>query len=135
MDTQVLVNDIYTSLRKINNKTSYGNEYVNEKVKSIPGKVLLSFWKNAENPEVKEQLEILIAKKLVSYNPILQYNDVPSIYLEYLNLVNSIDAIIELLDSLNEKIYSIAYEKYKIFFEECLAKKEKSKVTEFRRIK
>lgn len=134
MDTQALVNDIYTSLRKINTKTMYGNEYANEKVKNIPGKVLLSFWKNVKNPETKEQLEILIAKKLVSYNPILQYNDVPSIYLEYLDLVSSWNAIVELLDSLNEKIYSIAYEKYCKFFEEYMDE-QKSKLKEIWRIK
>ena len=79
-----VVNDLYTSLRVMDKNTQYGDELVSEKVKNIPGQFLLTSWKNSKSEIQKEKFEILIAKKLNSLNAILQYNDVPRIYLEYL---------------------------------------------------
>ena len=128
-----VVNDLYTSLRVMDKNTQYGDELVSEKVKNIPGQFLLTSWKNSKSEIQKEKFEILIAKKLNSLNAILQYNDVPRIYLEYLELVSSIDAIVELLDNLNEKVRTIAYEKYRLFFDKYLEEKEKCKIIQFRR--
>ena len=128
-----VVNDLYTSLSVMDKNTQYGDELVSEKVKNIPGQFLLTSWKNSKSEIQKEKFEILIAKKLNSLNAILQYNDVPRIYLEYLELVSSIDAIVELLDNLNEKVRTIAYEKYRLFFDKYLEEKEKYKIIQFRR--
>ena len=128
-----VVNDLYTSLRVMDKNTQYGDELVSEKVKNIPGQFLLTSWKNSKSEIQKEKFELLIAKKLNSLNAILQCNDVPRIYLEYLELVSSIDAIVELLDNLNEKVRTIAYEKYRLFFDKYLEEKEKCKIIQFRR--
>lgn len=74
---------------------------------------------------------MLIAKKLGIWGPLLQYNDVPDIYLEYLEGVTSIDAIVELMNSPSAQVRDAVTAKYKRFFEEYLDKEEKCKVIKF----
>lgn len=133
MDTEVAIKNVYDSLYAMRSNTLRKEEYIDDKIRKVPGYILIRSWRNEKNIKLKEQFEILIAKKLNSYNAILQYNDVPSIYLEYLNEVTSIDAIIELLDNLNEEVKNIANNKYKEFFDKYLKENDKCKVIKFRR--
>ena len=135
MDKKVIIRDIYDSMHKLrSNNHSYANEYIEEKMKNIPDYMLIRLWRNEKNIKIKEMFEVLIAKKLNGYNALLKYNDIPSIYLDYLYEVSYIDAIIELLDNSNETVLNIAKDKYKDFFDNYLEQSDEEKVIEFRRI-
>ena len=133
MDTKLAIKNIYDSLYIMRSNTLKKEKYINTKINDVPGHILVRSWKNEKNIKLKEQFEILIAKKLNSYNVLLQYNDVPSIYLDFLNEVTSIDAIIELFDNLNEEVKNIANVKYKEYFDKYLEENDKCKIIKFRR--
>ena len=133
MDTKLAIKNIYDSLYIMRSNILKKEKYINTKINDVPGHILVRSWKNEKNIRLKEQFEILIAKKLNSYNVLLQYNDVPSIYLNFLNEVTSIDAIIELFDNSNEKVKNIANVKYKEYFDKYLEENDKCKIIKFRR--
>ena len=107
-------------------------ELINDKIKNVSGHILISIWKSEKDLELKKQFEILIARKLNSYGKLLEYNGVPDIYLEYLEKVTSIDAIVELMDSPNEKIKSTASIKYREFFDNYLEENDKCEIVDLR---
>ena len=128
------IGSMYTCIHLLDINKIKADERIYERVKSISGGLLIKRWVQEKNPCIKEKIEVLIAKKLIGLNPILRYNDVPSIYEYYLDNVSSIDAIVELLNSSNENIKNIANNKYIMFFDEYLDNEDKNKVIEFRRI-
>ena len=128
------IGNMYTCIRLLDSDKIKVDEYINEKVKNISSVLLLKRWLQEKNIYIKEKIEILIAKKLIGLDPILRYNDVPSIYEYYLDNVSSIDAIVELLNSSNKNISSIANKKYVMFFDEYLDNEDKNKIIDFRRI-
>ncbi len=133
MKRDVEIRSLYDSLYLTRSKTLRSKELINDKIKNVPGHILISIWKSEKDMELKKQLEILIARKLNSYGKLLEYNDAPDIYLEYLEKVTSMDAIIELMDSPNEKIKDIASIKYKEFFDRYLDESDKCEIIEFER--
>lgn len=128
------IGNMYFCIRLLDNDKIKVDEYINEKVKNISSVLLLKRWMQEKNIYIKEKIEILIAKKLIGLDPILRYNEVPSIYEYYLDNVSSIDAIVELLNSSNKNISSIANKKYVMFFDEYLDNEDKNKIIDFRRI-
>ena len=109
-------------------------KYLENKVTSIPGWLLIRSWRNEKDKGVKDSFEYLFAKKLNSFNPIIAYNDVPPIYNQYLEQVSSIDAIVELLKNDNQEVYDKAKKKYIRFFDSYLDYEEehmKCKIIEF----
>ena len=110
------------------------DRYIDEKMKNVSGGLLIKRWMQEKDLYIKEKIEILIAKKLNGLNPILKYNDVPSIYNYYLDNISSMDAIVELLNNSNENVRNIANRKYIMFFDEYLDKEDENKVIEFRRM-
>lgn len=133
MQINATIKSLYESLYLTRSNTLRSVELIRDKIKDIPGCILIRIWKSERDLEIRKQFEILIARKINSYGKLLEYNDVPDIYLEYLDNVKSIDAIVELLDSSNEKVRSIAYSKYQLYFDTYLDENEKCKIIEFRR--
>ena len=131
MTNEQAIKGLYEALYLTRSRTSRSIKLIEDKIRDVPGKMLMAAWRNEKDIELKRQFEMLIAKKLGIWGPLLQYNDVPDIYLEYLEGVTSIDAIVELMNSPSAQVRDAVTAKYKRFFEEYLDKEEKCKVIKF----